>query len=83
MTLSLSIKQALASAEDFASCESTALEFELSLLDLGFYNIEFYPPAAAFDGIRYDLSPISRQTPTRRLTPLRQRLTLVQEELGL
>lgn len=42
-------------SERFLMGALSALEFECALLEAGFYNIEFNPPTAVFDGVRYPL----------------------------
>lgn len=49
------IARAQTQAKLFLACEITAIRFEERLLELGFYNVEFNPPAAALDGVRYNL----------------------------
>jgi hypothetical protein len=59
------LSQAVGLARQFHEARLTALQFEEGLLALGFYNVEFSPPAAAFDGVRYDLQPLpSRKAKT-------------------
>lgn len=56
MTLTERFEKARKLASLFSLTLSTALEFERGLVELGFYNVEFSPPAATFDGVRYPLT---------------------------